>query len=296
MSTLSGMTGFARVEGAHGDWSWAVEARSVNGRTLEVRYKGPAGFDSLERVAREAAQARLGRGNVSVSLQASSVNARPKLTVDVAALERLLDMANGYAAQGRAAPPSVEGLLGVRGVLESVEEVEAPEARAEVEQSMTASLGAAIEALREARRAKGAALKPALTGAVDRISGLVAAASDEAEGQPDVLKRRFAARMAELVGEGAPGLQERIVAEAAAQAVKTDVREEVDRLRAHVDAARSLLGEGTAVGRRFDFLMQEFMREANTLCSKSATTALTAIGLEMKATIEQLREQVQNVE
>lgn len=296
MSGLSGMTGFARVDGAHGAWSWAVEARSVNGRTLEVRFKGPAGFDGLEKLARDAAQARLGRGHVSVGLQAKSAEAGAKLSVDTAALERLLSLANSYAEQGRARKPSVEGLLGVRGVMEAVEEAESPEARAEVERAMAASVGVAIEALREARREEGAALAPVLAGAVARVEGLVAAASAEADGQPDLLKARLAARMAELIGEGAPHLEERIVVEAAAQAVRADVREELDRLRAHVEAARTLLGEGAGVGRRLDFLMQEFMREANTLCSKSATTRLTAIGLELKAVIEQLREQVQNVE
>jgi uncharacterized protein (TIGR00255 family) len=159
---------------------------------------------------------------------------------------------------------------------------------------MAASIGQALDSLKAARLEEGAALEPVLGGLVARIEQLTAQADAEAAGQPAVIKERFARRMAELVGEAAS--EERIVQEAAAQAVKADVREELDRLASHIAAARGLLaGEGTS-GRRLDFLSQEFMRESNTLCSKSALTSLTAIGLELKAVIEQFREQVQNVE
>jgi uncharacterized protein (TIGR00255 family) len=185
------------------------------------------------------------------------------------------------------------GLLALPGVVETGAE-EDPEARAALEAAMGVSINAAFDALKISRQAEGAALTPVLNGAIERIEALVGTAESEAAGQPAVIKERFTRRMAELVGEGA--YEDRIVQEAAAMAVKADVREELDRLTAHVAAARALMADKAAAGRRFDFLMQEFMREANTLCSKSATTALTAVGLDLKAVIEQLREQVQNVE
>jgi uncharacterized protein (TIGR00255 family) len=292
---LSGMTGFARTDGALGAWTWTVEARSVNGRSLEARFRGPPGFDSLERVARDAAQVRFQRGQINTGLQAKRADAASAPRVNVEQLERYLEVADRYVREGRAAPPAMDGLLSLRGVVDVVDEADDPEARTGIEAAMAASIGQALEDLRIARIAEGTALAPVLGGLVDRIETLVAQAEDEAAGQPAVLKERFERRMAELLADRA-GLEDRIVQEAAVMASKADVREELDRLSSHVAAARELLtGDGPA-GRKLDFLTQEFMREANTLCSKSATTALTAIGLELKATVDQFREQVQNVE
>ena len=288
------MTGFARVEGAEGAWSWAVEARSVNGRNLEVRFRGPPGFDLLEKGVRDAAQSRFQRGQVNVGLQAKRAEATVAVSVNVEQLDRYLALVEPLVKAGRALPPSADGLLALRGVLEAVDSEDDPVVRAAVEQAMASSLLAAIDALRASRLSEGAALTPVLTGQVDRIGQLVAAAEVEAAGQPVMIRDRFARRLKELAGEAAS--EERIVQEAAAQAVKADVREELDRLTAHVASARGLLAADAAAGRRLDFLTQEFMREANTLCSKSATPALTAIGLDLKAVIEQFREQVQNVE
>ena len=159
---------------------------------------------------------------------------------------------------------------------------------------MAVTLGEAIEALKASRLTEGAALDPVLRGQVDRIEALTADAERHAAEQPAALKERFQRRMQELLGQGAP--EDRVVVEAAALASRADVREELDRLAAHVGAARALLADSSAVGRRLDFLTQEFMRETNTICSKSASASLTAIGLELKAAVEQLREQVQNVE
>ncbi|HYE46766.1 MAG TPA: YicC/YloC family endoribonuclease [Caulobacter sp.] len=292
---LSGMTGFGRAEGALGAWSWAVEARSVNGRTLEVRFKGPQGFDALERTAREAGQARFQRGQVSLTLQAKRAEtAAGAVSVNTAQIERYLAAVAPYVASGQASAPSADGLLALRGVIETTEAEESPEDRAAVEGAMAAAIALALDALKAARLEEGAALGPVLAGQIDRIEALVAVAGTQAGDQPAVIRDRFAKRLTELAGEAAT--QERILQEAAAMAVKADVREELDRLAGHVAAARLLLtGEGPA-GRRLDFLTQEFMREANTLCSKSATPALTATGLELKAVIEQFREQVQNVE
>jgi uncharacterized protein (TIGR00255 family) len=292
---LSGMTGFGRAEGSAGEWSWAVEARSVNGRNLEVRFRGPPGFEGLERMAREGAQARFQRGQLNVSMNAKRIEGAGAIKINLEAIDRYLAAGATYVADGRMTAPSLDGLLSLRGVVEADAGLDDPEALAAVEAAMALSLGAALDQMAAGRRQEGTALAGVLGGLVDRIQGLVAEAETQAVGQPAAIRDRFAKRMNELAGE-AQGVAERIVVEAAAMAVKADVREELDRLGGHVEAARGLIvGEGPA-GRRLDFLTQEFMREANTLCSKSALPGLTTVGLELKATIEQFREQVQNVE
>lgn len=294
MSALSGMTGFGRADGAAGDWSWSVEARSVNGRNLEVRFRGPPGFDALERLAKASAQARLSRGQVTLGVQAKRADAgSAALTVNEAILARYLQLANQLAEDG-ATPPSADGLLALRGVLETPEDLDDAEVRAAVETRIAADIDAALDALKLSREREGGQLLPVITGFIDRIEALVADAETEAGAQVEAIRDRFTRRITELAPD-APGLEDRIFLEAAALATKADVREELDRLTAHVASARTLLQQPPA-GRKLDFLMQEFMREANTLCSKSATTPLTGIGLELKAVIEQLREQVQNVE
>jgi uncharacterized protein (TIGR00255 family) len=292
--SISGMTGFGRADGAHGDWSWAVEARSVNCRSLEIRFRGPPGLDGLERATREQAQGRFQRGQLMVGVQARRLEGAGAVRLNLEQLERYLAAGAPYVARGQAVPPSLDGLLALKGVIETEDAVEDPEARAELEAAMAASVGLALDSLLAARRQEGAALDVVLTGFLDRIAELVAAAEGQAAEQPGAIKERFARRMVELLGESAP--EERILQEAAAQATRADVREELDRLAGHVAAARQLLAADGAVGRRLDFLTQEFMREANTLCSKSASAALTSTGLDLKAVIDQFREQVQNVE
>jgi len=298
MSAISGMTGFGRADGAlsvdgGGDWPWSVEARSVNGRNLEVRFRGPPGFDGLERHAKASVQARLGRGQVTLGVQARRELGAAALKVNPDILARYLALANELAEEG-ATPPSADGLLSLRGVLEAPEEVDDPGARAEVEAAMALTVDLALDALKLSRDREGSQLLPVVTDFIDRIAALVGQAEAGASAQTEAIRERFARRMTELAPD-APGLEDRVFLEAAALATRADVREELDRLRAHVASAHILLRQPPA-GRKLDFLMQEFMREANTLCSKSATTALTGIGLELKAVIEQLREQVQNVE
>lgn len=292
---LSGMTGFGRAEGAQDDWTWAAEARSVNGRNLDVRFRGPPGFESLERAAREGAQGRFQRGQITVGLQAKRAESQAQIRINLEQIERYLAATQDLVAGGRAAPPSADGLLALRGVIEVAEGEPDPEALARVEAAMASSIAEALVALKLAREAEGTALTAVLSGLTDKIADLTVQAEALAAEQPEVIKARFARRMAELIDDPA-GLEARIVQEAAAMAVKADVREELDRLAGHVESARGLLSGEGPVGRRLDFLTQEFMREANTLCSKSALSALTAVGLELKAVIEQLREQVQNVE
>ena len=294
MSQISGMTGFGRADGALDGWTWTVEARSVNGRSLEVRYRGPGGFDNLERLTKAAAQGRLNRGQVTLGVQAKRAEgSEPAPRVNEAVLANYLKLANQLAEEG-AVPPSADGLLSLRGVIEVAEEDEDPEARAAVEAAIAATIEQALDALKLSRQREGEQLTPVIRDFVGTIEALVARAELEASSQTEAIRERFTRRISELAPD-APGLEERIFLEAAALATKADVREELDRLTAHVDSARTLLQQPPA-GRKLDFLMQEFMREANTLCSKSATTPLTGIGLELKAVIEQLREQVQNVE
>jgi uncharacterized protein (TIGR00255 family) len=292
--TISGMTGFGRAEGAMGAWSWAVEARSVNGRNLEVRFRGPPGFEGLERAAREGAQSRFLRGQVTLGVQARRADAAGAVQVNIEQLERYLKAGGPYVATGLVAVPSLDGLLGLKGVIETTDAIDDPEAQAAVEAAMAASIGLALDGLADGRAEEGRSLAGVLDGLVAHIGELTGKASALAEGQPVLIKARFEKRLTELAGEAASG--ERILQEAAAMAVKADVQEELDRLRGHVDAAYGLLAADGGVGRKLDFLTQEFMREANTLCSKSASGALTAVGLDLKATIEQFREQVQNVE
>jgi len=294
MTALSGMTGFGRADGAGDGWTWSVEARSVNGRNLEVRFRGPHGFDAVERAAKAAGQARFARGQVSIGLQAKRTDAgEASVAVNAAVLARYLTLANELAEDG-ATPPSADGLLALRGVIETPEEVDDTEARSALEAAMAHTVEQALDALKASRQQEGALLAPVLEDFIARIETLTAQAESEAAAQVETIRERFTRRITELAPD-APGLDERIFLEAAALAAKADVREELDRLTAHVAAARQLVASAPA-GRKLDFLMQEFMREANTLCSKSATTALTGIGLELKAVIEQLREQVQNVE
>jgi uncharacterized protein (TIGR00255 family) len=291
---LSSMTGFGRADGALGDWSWAVEARSVNGRGLEVRFRGPPGFDGLERLAREAAQARFQRGQLNVSLQARRAAGPGAAKINQELLQRYLDLSAELVAEGHATTPTADGLLSLRGVVEIGEDEEAPEARAAVEAAIAESITAAMEGLKVSRLAEGAALGKVLAGLVDQVEALSGEAEAEAAAQGPTIRDRFAKRLGELLGEAAPA--DRIVQEAAALAAKADVREELDRLASHVSQARALMADDAAAGRRLDFLTQEFMREANTLCSKAATTSLTRTGLALKAAIDQFREQVQNVE
>jgi len=288
------MTGFGRADGAVAGWVWTVEARSVNGRGLEVRYRGPPGFDGLERLAKTRAQALMNRGQVTVGVQARrEADPATEIAVDQALLDRYLALSLELVERG-AERPRADGLLALRGVLDRTEEADSDALKAEVEAAMGASIDQALTALVEARDVEGQQLSGLIAGFLDQITEGVDQAETEAAAQTEAVRERFTRRIAELAPD-TPGLQEKIVIEAAALAARADVREELDRLRAHLDSGRQLLKQPPA-GRKLDFLMQEFMREANTLCSKSATIDLTRVGLGLQATLEQLREQVQNVE
>jgi uncharacterized protein (TIGR00255 family) len=294
--TVSSMTGFARADGHEDGVSWIWEVKSVNSKSLDLRFRLPPGFEALELPLRTGIAQRLKRGAVSVMLSLARAASGGGLRVNREALAQVVALAQELVAQGKAAPPRADGLLGLRGVLESGEEVE-DEARRERRQgALLQSFDVALRALATARADEGERLIPALEARLAEIAQHVAAAENSAAAQPQVLRARLAEMLAELLGASPSLAPERLAQEAALLVAKGDIREELDRLSAHIVAAQELLAEGGAVGRRFDFLCQEFNREANTLCSKSADVALTRIGLALKAAIEQLREQVQNLE
>jgi uncharacterized protein (TIGR00255 family) len=297
---IASMTGFARAEGVdaadlHPGLHWAWEVKSVNGRNLEVRCRLPPGFETLEPAARAAVAERFKRGNVSLGLTLAHGGEPPRARINRGLLDQLIALAAELGK--KAEPPRLDSLLAVRGVVEVVEEAEpSEEQRAARLARMTETLGRALAALAAMRHEEGGRLATLVGQHLNAIETLRQGAAATAAAQPAALKARLRAQVDALL-EASPALpEERLAHEAALLVTKADVREELDRLAAHVAAARKLLAEGGAVGRKFDFLCQEFNREANTLCSKSADVELTAIGLELKAAIDQLREQVQNIE
>ncbi|TWB23526.1 uncharacterized protein (TIGR00255 family) [Nitrospirillum amazonense] len=294
-SPLASMTGFARAEGAAGATSWIVEVKSVNGRALDLRTRQPSGFDAIEALARAEVNRLIRRGNVTLNLTVNRTATTAPLRLNRELLAQVLELAREIEGAG-AAPPHLDALLSVRGVIDTGEETEQPEDRAELEAAIGKTVTQAILALAAARAAEGARLHAVLTGHLDEIATLTEAAANTATLQPAALRDKLKTQVQALL-EAVPALpEERLAQEAALLIAKADVREELDRLRAHIAQARDMLAEGAAVGRRLDFLCQEFNREANTLCSKSADVELTRIGLSLKATIEQFREQVQNIE
>ncbi|MBN9089581.1 MAG: YicC family protein [Reyranella sp.] len=294
------MTGYARAQGADERRRWVWEARSVNGRNLEVRCRVPQGFDRLENPARTAAGTRLKRGNVALSLTMTSEAKAKPLRINRALLAELGALVEEVRKGTGAAAPTADGLLRVRGVIEEEDEgAENEEQLASLDAAVMRTLGEALQGLANARAGEGKALAGVLEGHVDEIDGLCRRAAERAQAQIGVVRQRFEAQLNELLGRVPALSEERFAQETALLVGKADVREELDRLTAHIAQARSLLHEArpdNPVGRKFDFLCQEFNREANTLCSKSADIELTRIGIDLKGAVERMREQVQNVE
>ena len=294
--TVSSMTGFARTAGAAGDYSWSWELKSVNSRGLDLRCRLHGGLDALEVAARAAATKRFHRGNVTMNLTMNRPGATAEIRINEDVLGAVLAAAAELAKRIDAPPPSVDGLLAMRGVLETVEREDSEAERKTLEAGVLATLDEALDGLATDRASEGRRLDGIVGGQIETIAELTAAAGQLAAVQPAALKARLQRQVAALL-DNADGLAEdRLLQEAAVLATKADVREELDRLAAHVDAARELLADQGAVGRRLDFLAQEFNREANTLCSKSQDAALTKVGIELKTVIDQFREQAQNIE
>jgi uncharacterized protein (TIGR00255 family) len=295
---LASMTGFARHRGeAHGI-AWVWEVKSVNGRGLDLRFRLPNGLDAIEPALRDTAQKLIRRGNISATLTVRREESASRPTVDPAALEAALALIAEVRARIPDAPaPSAESVLALPGVLRAPTAEEEVEAVEDARRSAIAtSFRAAIGALAEARREEGARIGAVLAAKLDQIEALVITAESDAATQPAALRDKLTAALRGLLDQVPQLPEERLAQEVALLAARADVREEIDRLHAHIAQARALLAEGALVGRRLDFLTQEFNREANTLCSKAAAASLTATGLALKAAIEQFREQVQNLE
>jgi len=297
---IHSMTGYARAEGSDGPLSWIWETRSVNGRTLEARTRVPPGYERLDHPARAAVGEAVKRGNVSISLTVTERRASQAPRVNRDLVRELLGVIGELRTQGEIAAPTADGLLRVRGVLED----DQPAAPSEEEltrrdAAIMASLKRALEGLSKSRAEEGARLDAILKQRLGEVAGLHQRAAGRAGAQVEVVRARFETQLADVLGRVPALSEERLAQEVALLVGKADVREELDRLSAHIAQARDLLaggGRDQPVGRKFDFLCQEFNREANTLCSKSADIELTRIGIELKSAIEQMREQVQNVE
>jgi uncharacterized protein (TIGR00255 family) len=295
MSVLASMTGFSRAEGSAGGLAWAWELRSVNGRGLDLRFRLPPGWDALEQTLREAAGKVLRRGNVTAGLTVKR-ESEARLALDPAALEQVLAIVLDLHARIPGSPvPRAEALLSLPGILRAAA-IDPTEERAAAAGPVQAGFGQALSGLVAAREAEGARLAAILTGQLQEIAALRQQAATQAADQPAAQRARVMENLTALLRE-APSLPpDRSAQEVALLAARSDVREELDRLSSHIAAAHDLMREAVNIGRKLDFLIQEFNREANTLCSKSASAALTATGLKLKAAIEQLREQVQNIE
>ena len=290
------MTGFAEAHGGRDALSWRWEAKSVNGRGLELRFRMPPGFDGVEAAARTLAGERFKRGTIQATLTLDSEAGARGLRIDALALAAAVKIAKEVSLETGLAPARIDGLLALKGVIVQEDNLplEAPE-RAMRDAAVLETLAVALDALRNARAVEGVKLSKVLGTLMDEISAHVENASKLAALQPELFRERLIAQLNELLAPGAVA-EDRLAQEVAMLAARGDVREELDRLTSHVHEARTLLSSGEAVGRKLDFLSQEFNRETNTLCSKSSDIALTRIGLALKASIDQFREQAMNVE
>jgi uncharacterized protein (TIGR00255 family) len=294
--TLASMTGFARTDGVAGNYAWAWEIKSVNAKGLELRLRVPPGWDAVEPVLRARATEALGRGTINASLTVQRAGVAPVVRVNEAVLAAVLSTMKDVAKRIDAAPPAVDGILGLKGVIEVVDEDEREEDRAAAEAAVVAGFSAALASLVEMRRREGDALGAVLRGRLDEIAALTARAEAAPGRKAEAIKARLAEQVAALLETSTRFDPDRLHQEAILIASKADIREELDRLVAHVAQARRLIEAGGLVGRKLDFLSQELNRESNTLCAKSNDVELTNIGLELKTVVEQFREQVQNLE
>jgi uncharacterized protein (TIGR00255 family) len=293
---LFSMTGFARRDGGGEGYRWTWELRSVNGKGLDIRLRLPAGFEYIEMAARARLSAGLGRGNVQAALATHQQPGTGRIRINEEVLAEVTAAMEKIAGRLQVQPPTLDGILSVRGVMEAADVEPDEEASERLGDLILADLANALADLVAARGREGGAIATVLRARLDDIERLVRSAEASPARTPDAIRTRLAEQIAALL-DAAPALDpDRLYQEAVLLANKADIREEIDRLDAHIAAARELLAQNGPVGRRLDFLAQEFNREVNTLCAKSNDRALTAIGLELKSLVDQLREQIQNLE
>ncbi len=294
---LSSMTGFAEGRGAQGNLRWRWEVRSVNGRNLDIRLRIPAGYEGLEAGARILASERFSRGSIQAALTVTAEEGGRGFRIDPEMLSEAVQVAKRVAEETGLPPARVDGLLALRGVVIQEDAAQLDdEERSARNAAMLASLADALDRMAIARTDEGTKIEKMLLSQVGEIETRTAEGRKLAANQPQAFRDKMQAQLDELLGPGSKVPEERLAQEVALLATRADLREELDRLAAHCQEARNLLGAGGPTGRKLDFLAQEFNREANTLCAKSSDIALTREGLALKAVIDQFREQVQNVE
>jgi uncharacterized protein (TIGR00255 family) len=293
---IKSMTGFARADGTAGPFSWHWELRSVNGRGLDIRLRMPPGFEGLEPRVREAVGRRVARGSLTVNLAVKRTHGQTEIRLNEAALKQVAAAVEQLRAAAVVGPPSADALLNVRGVLELVEPEETEAEAAQRSEAMLATLDAALDGMVRARSEEGLRLRSVVLDQLEAIERLVATVEGSPSRAPAAIRQRLKEQVGRLLETGVALDEARLYQEAALLAARADVEEELKRLAAHVSAARTLLDGGEPAGRRLDFLAQEFNREANTMCSKASDTEAARAGLELKAVIDQMREQVQNIE
>jgi uncharacterized protein (TIGR00255 family) len=290
------MTGFARDHDSSGPYSFAWEIKSVNAKGLDLRLRLPPGWDAIEQPVRAKAAEALARGTIYASLTVDRPAVQPVVRINDQVLAAVLATLDGLTDRVQAELPRLDGILAIKGVVEVAEADENEEDRATAEAAVVRGFAAALAELSAMRRREGEALGRILAQRLADIAGLVERAEAAPGRRPDAIKERLARQVALLLEASDRFDADRLHQEAIVIAAKADVREELDRLNAHVAQARELVAKGGAVGRRLDFLAQELNREANTLCAKANDIELTKIGLELKNAVEQFREQVQNLE
>jgi uncharacterized protein (TIGR00255 family) len=294
--TVTSMTGFARRDGSSGATRWSWEIKTVNGKGLDLRLRLPPGFDALDAPVRAAAGKVFARGSCQIGLILKRDAAAPAVRVNQAVLDAVLAAMAEAARRLDAAPPRLDGLFAIKGVLETDEPEESEADRQALQRDLLAGLAQALAECAEMRRAEGEALGAVLLERLGEVEDLARQADANPARRPEAIRARLADQVRLLLG-GSDGLDpDRLHQEALLLAAKVDIREELDRLFAHLGAARQLIGQSGAVGRRLDFLSQEFNREVNTLCAKANDVSLVGTGLALKAVVEQFREQVQNIE
>ena len=293
---LSSMTGFARGQGVAGAYAWSWEIKSVNAKGLDLRFRLPPGWDAVEVLARLRATEKLSRGTVYANLTVERKGILPTVKVNAPVLDAVLSTLKGLSGKVEAAPPTLDGILSLKGVIEITEEDEREDAHRAGESAIVAGFEQALSALIAMRCAEGATLGRLLSAKLDEIAALAARAEAAPGRRPEAIKARLADQVATLLSASERFDSDRLHQEAIMLAAKADIREELDRLASHVTQAKKLLADGGSIGRKLDFLAQELHRESNTLTAKANDVELTNIGLELKSVVEQFREQVQNLE